>query len=52
MNNDNAIPWKYTRIGLRSSAVRQFSKSEQLHEDGQVGQKQVAADSDFNAILN
>jgi hypothetical protein len=40
--HNNAIALKY--IDLRSSAVRQFSKSEQLPEDGQVRPKHVAVD--------
>jgi hypothetical protein len=32
--HNNAIAW--TCIDLIPSAVRQFSKSEQFHEDGQV----------------
>jgi hypothetical protein len=35
VNNNNAITLKY--IDLRSSAVRRFSRSEQLLEDGLVG---------------
>lgn len=41
-NNDNTIALKH--IDLRHSAVRWFSKSEQLPEDGQVGLKHVAID--------
>jgi hypothetical protein len=40
--NDDAIARKY--IELISSAVRRFSKSEQLPEDGQVRPKRVAID--------
>jgi hypothetical protein len=35
VNNDNAVAWKY--IDFRSSAVRPFSNSEQLHEDAKQG---------------
>jgi hypothetical protein len=45
VNNDNAIAWKY--IDLRRSAVRRFSKSEQLPEEGQGGPKHIA----INVIL-
>jgi hypothetical protein len=40
VNNDNAIILKYA--DLRSSAVRRFSKSEQLPEDDQVRPKHAA----------
>jgi hypothetical protein len=42
VNNDNEIAWKY--IDFRTSAVRRFSKSEQLPEDYQVRPKHVAVD--------
>jgi hypothetical protein len=37
-----ATAWKY--IDLWSSAVRQFSESEQLPEDGQIRPKRVASE--------
>jgi hypothetical protein len=42
VNNDNAVVLKY--IDLRSSAVRRFSKSEQLPEDVQERPKHAAVD--------
>jgi hypothetical protein len=40
VKNDKAIAWKF--IDLRSSAMRRFSKGEQLPEDGQIRPKHVA----------
>jgi hypothetical protein len=39
-------------IDLKPGAVRRFSDSEQLPEDGQVRPKQVAINCDFNVIVN
>jgi hypothetical protein len=38
------VACKYSYIDFSSSAVRRFSDSEQLPEDGQVGPKRVAID--------